>query len=223
MHGKKTSCDTQTINCSDSDPTCLLKLQRYNQKQQIGSYTKKHTSYQQVSTYTKTTCSNYNYVIINNKTYTVSTSYTSSVTSSNGWKKVGRYSYENPPRDTETTRYLFDGADYSYCNATCESTPNFYYYKYIYTGSMSQVSSTTSVPSGSSTSVSASCGSYVTTTVPVYGYVVVEHTSDPLYGTVCYKSTKTRSNNPQTKWSSYNDTSLLNDGWTYTGNKKLAN
>ena len=92
---------------------------------------------------------------------------------------------------------------------------------------MSQVSSTTKVPSGSSSSVTASCGSYVTKSVPVYGYVTIEHTSDLLYGTVCYKSTKTRTitsqGTPQYKWSSYNDTSLLNDGWSYTGNKKLAN
>ena len=47
--------------------------------------------------------------------------------------------------------------------------------------------------------------------------------TEPLYGTVCYKSTKSRTANKQTKWSSYNDTSLLNSGWVYTGNKRVAN
>ena len=48
---------------------------------------------------------------------------------------------------------------------------------------------------------------------------------EPLYGDVCYKSTKSRekltSGTTQTKWSSYNDQSLLNDGWIYTGRKKV--
>lgn len=224
---QKTSCDTKTINCSDSDPTCLMKLQRYDQKEKIGTFKQKHVAYQQVSSYEQTTCSNYNYIITNNKTYAVSTGYTSNVTTSSDWKLSGRDKYANPPRDTETTKYVFVGADYNYCIENCQSLANFYYDKYVYVGSMSQVSSTTKVPSGSSSSVTASCGSYVTKSVPVYGYVTIEHTSDLLYGTVCYKSTKTRTitnqGKPEYKWSSYNDTSLLNNGWTYTGNKKLAN
>ena len=95
--------------------------------------------------------------------------------------------------------------------------------KYVYTGAMNQVSNTTSTPNGSSSSVTATCASFVTTTIPVYGYETIEHSSDLLYGTICYKSTKTRTANTQTKWSSYNDTSLLNNGWSYTGNKKVAN
>lgn len=224
---QKTSCSTKTVNCSDSDPTCLMKLQRYDQKEKIGTFKQKHTSYQQVSSYEQTTCSNYNYIITNNKTYAVSSSYTSNVTSSSDWKLSERAPFANPPRDTETTKYVFVGANYNNCIDNCQSLADFYYDKYVYVGSMSQVSSTTKVPTGSSSSVTASCGSYVTKSVPVYGYVTIEHTSDLLYGTVCYKSTKTRNvisqGTPQYKWSTYNDTSLLNNGWVYTGNKKLAN
>ena len=47
---------------------------------------------------------------------------------------------------------------------------------------------------------------------------------EPLYGTVCYKSTKTRdlidSGKTMTTWSKYNDEELLNNGWYYTGEKK---
>ena len=53
---QKTSCDTKTINCSDSDPSCLMKLQRYDQKEKIGTFKQKHTAYQQVSSYEQTTC-----------------------------------------------------------------------------------------------------------------------------------------------------------------------
>lgn len=230
---EKTSCDTKTINCSDSDSTCLLKLQRYDQKEKIGTFKQKHLEYKQISSYEQTTCSNYNYVIIDNKTYTTTTSYSkvSSITSSTAssvgdWKYIGREKYSNPPADTATIHYEFVGADYNYCIENCQSLADFYYDKYVYVGSMSQVSSTTKVPSGSSTTVTASCSSYTTKSVPVYSYTTVEHTSGLLYGTVCYKSTKTRTvtskGTTQYKWSSYNDTSLLNNGWKYTGNKKLV-
>lgn len=227
---EKTSCSTKTVNCSDSDPTCLSKLQRYDQKEKIGTFKQMHTVYKQISSYSATTCSNYNYIISNDKTYTISTTYNqvSNITASTkanvgDWKYMGRAAYANPPRDTATTHYVFVGADYNYCTENCQSLANFYYDKYVYTGSMNQVSSTTSTPNGSSSSVTASCSSYITTTIPVYGYETVEHSSDTLYGTVCYKSTKSRTANTQTKWSSYNDTSLLNSGWVYTGNKRVAN
>lgn len=234
---EKTSCKTKAVNCNENDTSCLYKLQLYEQKQAIGTYSKTKTEYKQVSSYSKTTCSKYNYIIIDSTTYTTTTTYnvvntiTSTTASSvGGWKYIGRASYDNPPRDTATTHYEFVGADFSYCVDECESLPNFYYDKYTYTGSLTKVANTTTVPGGTSTSssssssVSASCGSYVTTTVPVYGYETVKN-SDTLYGTVCYKSTKTRSlkdpGKTQYKWSSYNDTTLLNNGWTYTGAKRV--
>ena len=220
---EKTSCSTKEVNCNDSDPNCLSKLQRYDQKEKIGTFKQMHTVYKQISSYSATTCSNYNYIVTNNKTYVVSKEYTANVTSSSAWKLSGRAAYANPPRDTETTKYIFVGADYNYCTENCQSLANFYYDKYVYVGSMNQVSNTTSTPNGSSSSVTASCSSYVTTTIPVYGYETVEHSSDLLYGTVCYKSTKSRTANKQTKLSSYNDTSLLSSGWVYTGNKRVAN
>lgn len=227
---EKTSCSTSEVNCSDSDPKCLAKVQRYNQKQEIGTFKQMHTVYKQVSSYSTTTCSNYNYIISNNKTYTISTTYNqvskiSASTKANvgDWKYMGRKAYANPPRDTATEHYVFVGADYNYCTENCQSLADFYYDKYVYTGAMNQVSNTTSTPNGSSSSVTATCASYITTTIPVYGYETIEHSSDLLYGTICYKSTKTRTANTQTKWSSYNDTSLLNNGWSYTGNKKVAN
>ena len=242
----KTSCDTQEINCSDSDTSCLFKLQLYTRKEKIGTYDKKYVATYdelvQTGSYTQKTCSNYNYVIVNSTTYTTTSTYTvvSTITSYTGgskgdWSYNGRGSYANPPKDTASTHYEFVGADYSYCSDTCQSLPNFYYDKYTYTGSMNQVTNTTETPSGSSTgsqtstSVSASCGSYVTKEVPVYSTIkksYIATRTENLYGTVCYKSTKTRSltdpGKTQYKWSYYNDTSLLSNGWTYTGASKVA-
>lgn len=248
----KTSCSTTEINCNDKDTSCLMKLQRYNRKEKIGTYEKQYVKSRQIlkqtGSYQQKSCSKYNYVIISNTTYatTTTTNYTTinTVTSSTqgttgNWVYQGRGEYTNPPRDSSTVHYKFVGANYSYCQDTCTSLPTYYYDKYVYSGGLSTVSNTTSTPGESSSSsstssstnveVSASCGSYVTKTVPIYDYITISDIAtrtEPLYGTVCYKSTKTRTlkdaGKTQTKWSKYNDESLLNNGWYYTGNKKKA-
>ena len=242
----KTSCSTQAINCSDSSASCLKKLQLYSRKEKIGTYEKKYTTTYndvvQTGSYTQKTCSNYKYVIVNSTTYATTTTYTtvntitSTTASTTGnWKYNGRGSYSNPPTSTSTTKYVWVGADYSYCEETCESLPTHVYDKYTYTGSMSTVIDTTSTPSGSSssssssTTVTAECGSYVTTEVPIYSTIkrtMIATRTEPLYGTVCYQSTKTRTitdpGKTSYKWSTYNDTSLLNNGWKYTGEMRKA-
>lgn len=234
----KTSCNTQAINCSDSSAKCLLKQQLYSRKEKIGTYEKKYTTTYndvvQTGSYTQKTCSNYNYVIVNSTTYATTTTYTTvnTITSSTAgttgsWKYNGRASYSNPPTSTSTTKYVWVGADYSYCEETCESLPTHVYDKYTYTGPMNSVTDTTSTPSDSSTgstTVTAECGSYITKEVPIYSTITrtkIATRTEPLYGTVCYKSTKTRTitdpGKTQYRWSYYNNTSLLNNGWTYTG------
>ena len=203
----------------------------------------------QTGSYTQKTCSKYNYVIINNITYatTTTTTYTqintittSTMVTTGGWVYNGRASYSNPPTDSAGSHYKFVGADYSYCSATCSTLPNYYYDSYTYSGGMTQVSSTTtpgavSSSSSSSTTVTvtpggteASCGEFVTRQVPIYHTITVTEKAkrtEPLYGDVCYQSNKTRSliskGTTQTKWSTYNDTSLLNNGWKYTGNYRV--
>ena len=244
----KTNCATQEINCSDTDVNCLRKLQLYKRKEQIGTYQKAYTKTReqlvQTGSYTEKACSKYNYVEINKTTYatTTTTTYTtintvtsSTRSSSASWKYNGRASYSNPPRDTANTHYKFVGADYSYCSDTCTTLPNYYYDSYTYQGGLSQVTNTTVTPqtststsSSTSTSYDASCGEYVWKEVPVYSTIIAtekDYRTEPLYGDVCYQSTKTRqllvAGSTEYKWSSYNDTTLLGSGWYYTGNYKL--
>ena len=250
----KTNCNTKAINCNDASTSCLRKVQTTSRKEKIGEYDKKYVKtrrvLRQTGSYTQKACSKYNYVIVNNTTYatTTTTTYTqiNTVTqttqhTTGSWVYSGRGSYTNPPRDTANTSYKFVGADYSYCNETCTSLPNFYYDKYTYTGGMSSVVNTTSTPSWTSStststtstsdvSVDASCGSYVTKTIPIYAYIdesEIATRKEPLYGTVCYMSEKNRTliaNGKITyKWStSDHSTKLINEGWTYTGVKKVA-
>ena len=243
---EKTNCSTQQINCNDNEPTCLLKLQRYDRKEKIGTYEKAYEKEREVirqtGSYQEKSCSKYDYVVINSTTYvtTTTTKYTqtNTITSntrsdSNGWKYLGRQMFTNPPRDTITTHYKFAGADFSYCSDTCTTLPNYYYDVYEYTGSLSSVSNTTSTPEASTTTPYsettsvASCGEYVYKTIPIYSTITVTdkaYRTESLYGDVCYKSTKTRNiinkGKTQLKWSFYNDTTLLNNGWVYTGNKE---
>ena len=202
----------------------------------------------QTGSYKEQTCSNYDYVEINKTTYatTKTTKYTTinyitttTQHSSGGWTYNGRATYKNPPRDTATTHYKFVGADYRDCEDTCVTLPNYTYDSYTYTGGMSSVSNTTtpgktttststSTTSSTTTSYEASCGEYEYKEIPIYGTITITEKAtrkEPLYGTVCYKSTKTRKlidkGSTKTKWSTYNDTSLLNSGWSYTGKKRV--
>ena len=249
---EKTNCNTAEINCYDNDPTCLKKLQKYVNKEQIGTYDRAYAKTREVirqtGSYQEKSCSKYNYVVINNTTYatTTTTKYTqtNTITSTTrttvgGWEYVGRNAYSSRPSDTATTHYKFAGADFSYCTDTCTTLPTFYYDVYKYTGGLTSVINTISTPgktnsktttsttTTTTTDIDASCGEYVTKTIPIYSTITVTEKvtrPEPLYGDVCYQSTKTRNlisdRVVKYKWSKYNDTSLINDGWTYTGNRK---
>ena len=245
---EKTDCNTSEVNCNDNDITCLNKLQLLKKKEQIGTYQKTYATtrniLKQTGSYIEKSCSKYNYIEINKTIYatTTTTHYTtintiSSSTQGNygSWTYNGRASYSNPPRDTNGTHYKFVGADYSYCSDTCTSLPNYYYDSYTYTGGLTKVSSTTipgnitsSTTATTSKEYKASCGEYTYKTIPIYGTITVTEKAkrdEPLYGTVCYQSTKTRKvtekGKTTTKWSNYNDKNLLDNGWEYTGRKKV--
>ena len=212
------------------------------------TYARQREVVKQTGSYKKKSCSKYNYVEINRTIYatTTTTTYTqvNTITTTTahtvgGWSYQGRGSYSNPPRDTGSTHYVFVGADYSGCGNTCTTLPNYYYDSYTYTGGLKAVSSTVTpgeITSSSSSSTEttteqdyeASCGEYVYKTIPIYGTITVTEKAtrtEPLYGDVCYQSTKTRTvtdpGTTKTKWSTYNDRSLLDAGWTYTGRTKL--
>ncbi len=248
----KTNCATAELNCSDNDITCLKKIQILKRKEEIGTYEKTYAKTRdmlvQTGSYKQKTCSKYNYVIINNVTYatTTTTTYTqvNTITTTTstyvgGWVYNGRGSYSNPPSDSAGNHYVFVGADYSYCGATCQTLPNYYYDSYTYTGGLTNVSTTvtpgpiTSTTETETTTTTeqvgteASCGEIVEKTVPIYKTITVTEKAkrtEPLYGDVCYSSSKTRKviSEGQTKykWSNFNDTALLEAGWVYTGNKK---
>ena len=242
---QEVNCSDSDINClyKLQRYTRKEKIGTYQK-----TYAKKRQDIVQTGSYQVQSCENYNYVEINKKLYatTTTTTYTTINTittttqrTTGTWSYNGRASYSNPPADSASTHYKFVGADYSYCSETCSTLPNYYYDSYTYTGGLANVSSTTSSKTtagtplsethlaGQTTTYAASCGKVVTKTIPIYSTVTATEKAtrtEPLYGDVCYKSTKTRtlisSGSTQYKWSNYNDTTLLNNNWKYTGNTK---
>ena len=242
---QEVNCSDSSITCL-SKLQMLKRKEKIGTYQK--PYARTREVVKQTGSYTEKSCNNYEYFQINTTLYatTTTTKYTTinyitttTQHTTGSWVYNGRSSYKNPPRDTATTRYKFVGADYRDCEDTCVTLPNFTYDSYTYTGGMDSVSSTTtpgrtttststSTSSSTTTSYEASCGGYDYKVVPIYGTVTVtekDYRTEPLYGTVCYQSTKTRKiidkGHTYYKWSSYNDRSLLDHGWTYTGKRKV--
>lgn len=225
----KDSDGITAVTCDEKDFTCVKEVQTKKEFEKVGTYTKyykrEREESQKLSSYTAKYCASYNYVVYGSTIYyTTGSGYSS--TSSGSWTKSGSpVAYTNPPADSATVRYVLTGADYDDCSNTCTTTPKFYYQKYVYKYSLHSTGTYTS--SSSSHSVKVSCSNVVSKTVPVYAnvkvYDIVER-EEPAYAYVKYYRTRTRTPNTtsssDTKWSYYNDTSLLNNGYTYTGRKK---
>lgn len=224
----RTNCSTTSITCSDNDFNCLKELKLYNRKEKVGTISKKYISSRNSYAYqgkeTAKGCQSYDYMKINGSYYKAPTTneFTSIGTfSSNNpknhgsWIYSGRKEFAQPPNDSTTTRYVFVKSETSCTN--CQSTPYYTYDVYIFQGNLQKVSNL-----GSECSKQA-----VQKTVPIYsitGQTITVNRIEPLYGTVCYQSTRYRTISKKgitkTVWSNYNDQSLLNNGYTYTGNKK---
>ncbi len=238
---ERASCNTTAYGCDDSNPSCVKKVQIYKRKEKVGTYDKEYVAgrdeFRQLNSYEQQVCANYDYISYNNTLYVITNPYTTInyVTNANqasvsGWRYEGRKSYASPPNDTLTTRYKYVQADFSSCNSTCSVAPKKVYDVYTYTGQIGAVTnaiSSQTIKTLANQSLAVNCVGITKKAVPIYGRVTTYEKAvrkEPLYGTVCYQSVKTRNVINQgkidTKWSSYNDVTLLNNGYHYTGNKK---
>ena len=190
-----TSCSTKKVSCSDDSVSCLKKVQRYDKKEQTGTITRKYTyprtAIKFVGSTTRLVPTSGIYVIINNKLYRASTKYSFTLVEKN--KLMNRI-----PNDSLYYHYEFVSKNH--------------YNVYRYNGTLSEV-------------INNSNG--VSVIVPIYNNVHitdVEIVKEPVYKTTCYKSIKTRSivrkGKTLVKWSKYNDSKLLKNGWILTNSKK---
>lgn len=188
---------------------------------------------------TKNYCEGFNYYQTQTKTTTTSGAIVTTTrdyavkTSEDSWTYVGLVRLSNPPTDTLSTKYVFVAMDWSACD-NCLVTPYTTWKKY--TRNVGTVTSTTT-STGTVTEVSVNingvvtkCSNLVSKKVDLYlqEQTIVGYTTIKVPETVTkyYYQTRTRAivQNAYTdyKWSVYNDTNLLNQGYKLTGNKRTV-
>ena len=163
----------------------------------------------QVGTLNLRVCTAYSYVVSGGTLHKV-----------NGdWSWTNNY-YRgfNPPADTISSRWIFQGVDWNACGSNCTNNPFV-----IYRQQVRNVQAT-SEP----TTVTATCTKIENRSIPIFGNQThsslqqVLHTpARDIYGNVHFMRERTCTNvrdaSTRFVWSHHNDTSLLNQGFTYTG------
>lgn len=159
-------------------------------------------------------CNKYSYVADVNTVYRVLSDWEYTNDYARGYR-------DDIPYDTLDTRWVLQGVDYNECKEECVSNPYGIYRK-----------QTRQIAVDSEYSnVTASCDDVVEKSVDVYMSVpvgwyqqVLKTPEQKLYGDVRYYRVRTRTllskETTVYKWSSYNDTTLLNNGYTYTGKSR---
>ena len=156
-------------------------------------------------------CNKYSYVADATTTYRVITD----------WKDTDEYrsGYRaDIPYDTLSERWVLQGVDYNVCKDTCVSNPYA-----IYRKQTRQIAVDTEY-----SNVTASCDEIVNKSVDVYMSVPVgsyktvqKEPAQDIYAYVRYYKVRTRTLLSEAKtvykWSSYNDQTLLSQGYSYTG------
>lgn len=227
-----------------------------------------HKPYQQQLTTAKyTVCKEKEYVIETTTTITYTTTHTETTTtpgytiteggqelveisSGSSWTTVNNW-YEgyNPPQDTATSRWIFQGVKFSQCGSNCTNHPYVVYREQTRSGNRYAInntpSTTTQTPGSSSSSSSTSSNTSVSERIIASGCSQLEEREVPVYVTRVKAETKkvvvkpaedvykyvhkykvrtrTLVKDERTdvkidyKWSSYNDTYLINMGYVYTG------
>lgn len=199
-------------DCSDDDNTCVKRVKTKTEREQVGTYSVSYLYAYEVEepslAYTEKWCPAFTYEKYGDTVY---------AKQDGGWKYVGTFTYDNPPSDTATTYYELVGANYLECDDACQTLPKFTFKKYEYTG--------TTVSVTDNPSITTSCANLETKTIHVYvtRYQKLQR-EEPAYADIKYYSVQTRTITGENKtdlvWSFYGDTSLLNNGYQYTGNKR---
>jgi len=158
----------------------------------------------------------YNYKVCTKWSYTADATTLYKITSD--WSYTDDY-YRgyNPPADTMTERWIIQDYKVNECEGTCTNHIYFVYRKQVRT-----VEKTTEY-----TNVTADCASIETRSVPIQGVVDEAYTYKtevPVYGYKKFYRDRTRTVTQKATieytWSTYNNSSLLNAGWTMTGNSR---
>ncbi len=163
----------------------------------------------QIGTYNYTVCTNYTYVADAETIYRIDSD----------WEYVDEWEYGyNPPANTVDTQWIVQGDNNAECSEECTNHPYPVYRK--------QVRKVTKYTKYSN--IAATCTETENRSIPLYGteqkttmVQVLKEASKPYYAYVSYYKVRTRTLLQEAKttykWSSYNDKTLLSQGYTMTG------
>ena len=176
-----------------------------------------HYEMKEYSTLTYKVCDGYSYVADQSTVYRVDSNWIATNEYKSGYRS-------DIPYDTLDTRWVFQSVDYNVCKENCTSNPYATYRKYV--RKLGKNVTYTNVGATCTSVVDKAITTYVSTPVARYQHVK-KSDEQTLYGTIHQYRTRTRSlikdAYSETKistsslWSTYNDTSLLSQGYFYTG------
>ena len=178
-----------------------------------------------VGTATQTYCKEYSYYRTTTTTATTTTTY--AVKAGEGWKFVGQVVTTGVPTDTLSVKYEFVGLDWSNCGTECTRAPKKIWNKYTRTVYKVPTSNTVY---DTKTGVTVTCNATATKQVELFDTISIivgyEEIKTPVYKDV-YKYRERRRTlvseaYTDYKWSTYNNQTLLNQGYTMTGNTRIA-
>lgn len=162
-----------------------------------------------IDNYTYTVCKGYNYIADIDTVYRVDSEFAYI----NNW-----YYGSNPPADTASSRWIFQGIKWDNCEGTCTSHPVSIYRQQTRKVTEFKVYS----------NITATCTETEKRSIPIYGEreltevkKVLIKAEEPIMANVRYYKVRTRTllTKEETlyKWSSYNDQNLLSQGYSLTG------
>lgn len=195
--------------------TVAVKTKTVTEKKLVGYNVTKATDYSKpiygtkqtvVGKETKDVCTKYDYVATGQYSYS-------------DWQDVGIVYLNSSPNNTNTERYVKVGEDNWVCKENCTAGATYAYRKYV--------RQTVPVTKYQCTKWEKQTKDIVATVKVITGYEqkvvsktpVYKETTKKLYS---YKTRTCTSASVDVKWSTYNDKSLLNAGYVYTGRTKNA-
>ena len=224
QYSEWTNWATSTYNPSNPPSFgkyALIEIEDLGKSQEVDYYneTKGDAIYKlvKVGTVTQTYCKGYDYY------RDTKTQVTKAIKQGTDWKFVGMVTTTGWPLDDLDTKYEFVGFDWK-CTG-CERVPKKIWNKYTREVSNEITANNVVVTSG----VTVTCQTE-SKTVEIYDRVKIfvdyEITRTPVYKDVYKYRQRTRTLVKKAytdyQWSVYNDTKLLNDGYSYTGNTRVA-
>lgn len=175
-----------------------------------------------VGTINQTYCTGYTYYRLGTETTTT----TYAIKVGEDWKYEGMVTTTGVPTSTLAVKYEFVGLDWSDCGTGCTRAPKKIWNKYTRSVSIVSSSNTIKTPEG----VVVECNQTATKEVEIFGVVKAlvgyEEIRTPVYKDVYKykyrKRTLIKDAYTDYKWSIYNDQTLLDQGYTMTGNTRVV-